>query len=155
MKFSLVFIGLVAHAKASQDVLGVTSDMIYVPQETKYTFNVLATEEPTDTISDAALVNGCLESSYNAIHDPTKYFIQAIIPQSEAVVPVPPAGSASIGTLRAAQKSCKLRVLECIVFLVSASSPFILVRSQVELLQQRLYSHVPTLPPRFPSHRSC
>ena len=121
-------------SKEEKAEVALKTDMIYVPQETKYTFDVLATEEPTDTISGAALVNGCLVSSYNAIHDPTKYFIQAIIPQSETVVPLPPTGSAIVGSLRAVRKPCKLHHDECIQFLTCISSLIIFASSLVELL---------------------
>ena len=117
MKFSNLLFALVAFG---QNTLVVSTDMIYLPYATTYTFDVVAGEEPVDTIAGEALVNGCLTSSFNAIHDPTKYFIQAIIPQSETVDPVP---TAREGRLSAVKKNCKFHMLECnLLFHLSVES---------------------------------
>jgi hypothetical protein len=62
-------------------------DKIYTDHETAYSFSVTSSEEPVETNNHDEFINQCLLSSYNSIHDPSKYFIDSVTQESEQILP--------------------------------------------------------------------
>ena len=61
--------------------------MIETSIETNYTFDVVADTLPDTSAERENMVTGCLQSSFNAIHDPTKNRILAVEVENHIVVP--------------------------------------------------------------------
>ena len=62
-------------------------DIIYTDHETAYSFSVTSPEEPVETNNHDEFINQCLLSSYNSIHDSSKYFIDSVTQESEQILP--------------------------------------------------------------------
>ena len=81
MKFTLAFLSAMAVAAAVPD------DMVLVQQETHYTFQVDAKTAPVESDDTDDMINECLASSFNNMHDPSEYQVQSIELESETVTP--------------------------------------------------------------------
>jgi hypothetical protein len=62
-------------------------DTIYTDHDTAYSFSVTSTDEPIESNKHDEFINQCLLSSYNSIHDPSKYFIDSITQENEQILP--------------------------------------------------------------------
>jgi hypothetical protein len=73
--------------KDNHNIQPLTDDMIYTNHDTAYSFSVTSTDEPVETNNDDEFINQCLVSSYNSIHNPSKYLIDSITQESEQILP--------------------------------------------------------------------
>ena len=110
MKLSFVATALMITASTSF-ANSIRDEMIYTDHETAYSFSVTSPEEPVETNNHDEFINQCLLSSYNSIHDPSKYFIDSVTQESEQILPPSCAISDhnNLGKLqgRSFQKSCR------------------------------------------------
>jgi hypothetical protein len=86
MRFSFISMAIVATASALIPK-SFGDDMIYTDHDTAYSFSVTSTEEPVETNNDDEFINQCLVSSYNSIHNPSKYLIDSVTQESEQILP--------------------------------------------------------------------
>ena len=86
MKFSFIIEALIINALTSL-AYSFQGDTIYTDHDTAYSFSVTSTDEPVETNKHDEFINQCLLSSYNSIHDPSKYFIDSITQENEQILP--------------------------------------------------------------------